>query len=200
MKHTNSKPYGLILAGGYSKRMGQDKALLTFHQKPQLEHIHDMLLPFCDNVFVSTRPDQAELTPYKKFPQLHDLDEFSQAGPLGGIISAMKSYPGASWIVMACDLPFVTSETIHYLIERRKSELSATAYISATDQLPEPLCAIWEGHFLPDILALLKEGVKCPRKILIKSNIQLLTQQHQNWLINVNDPQEYKQFKYSISY
>ena len=49
------------------------------------------------------------------------------------------------------------------------------------------------------ILDLYNEGIHCPRKILIKSNAHLLSQNNPHWLDNINTPQEYEQFRNNIS-
>ncbi len=182
------KIYGLILAGGYSKRMGQDKALLEFHGKPQVTYCYDLLTRFCGKVFVSARPDQK----YFDLPMLNDHEKFSNKGPLGGILSAMTTYPEASWILLACDLPYVTAATMEHLIENRKITSIATAFISAKDGLPEPLCAIWEDHAQIRILELFHQGIKCPRKILINSDTHLITLPFDHWLDNINSPEDLK--------
>jgi len=192
MKATNPKIFGLILAGGYSRRMGQDKALLEFHGLPQIEYLFDLLQKFSSKVFLSKRADQ---TTYKNIPFINDGNEFINKGPLGGILSAMKEHPDASWLVIACDLPFVTENTIQTLISHRDFNKTATAFISAQDGLPEPLCAIWEAHAYDSILNLFNQGIHCPRKILIKSNTQLLKQNDLHWLDNINTPQEYEKIK-----
>ena len=195
MKVTKPKIHGLILAGGYSKRMGQDKALLEFHGMPQIEYVHQLLKKFCPKVFLSKRIDQET---YKDFDSINDKVEFHNHGPLGGILSAMKEYPEDDWLIVACDLPFITEETIQNLVDQRNPECLATAYISTSDGLPEPLCSIWEGHGYGSILNLYKEGIHCPRKILIKNKVQLIKQLNPHWLDNVNTPEEYALVKNSF--
>ena len=190
MKVIKPKIFGLILAGGFSRRMGQDKALLKFHAKPQIEHVFDLLQKYCVEVFLSKRADQSS---YKNFAFINDNAQFSNHGPLGGILSAMTEYPDASWLVLACDLPFITDETVQSLLIQRDASKMATAFISTQDALPEPLCTIWENHAFESILKLFKEGIHCPRKILIKSNAHLIKQSNPHWLDNINTPQEYEQ-------
>ena len=191
MNMEKNKLFGLILAGGHSKRMGQDKALLCYHGKPQVEYVRDLLEGVCAKVFVSGRS-------YFGIPLIEDRPPFMDAGPLGGILSAMTTHPDASWLVMACDLPFVTKETIQYLIENRDPAKAATAFISTSDGLPEPLCAIWEANGFKAFLELFRKGLHCPRKTLIKTNTHLLIQQDPHWLDNVNTPQEYQQIKKTL--
>jgi len=134
--------YGLILAGGKSSRMGKDKSVIDYHGKPQMDVASDLLSPFCKKVFLSTRRAQAGHEPYKKFSHVHDDPQFEGEGPLAGILSAMKKYPTAAWLVLACDLPFVTEDTLRHLLKHRDPSRIATAYKSSHDGLPEPLCAI----------------------------------------------------------
>jgi len=190
MKVIKPKINGLILAGGHSRRMGQDKALLEFHGKPQVEHAYELLDKFCLNVFLSKRADQKS---YKNIPAINDNSQFAGHGPISGILSAMKEYPKADWLILACDLPYINMDTIQNLLDHRDLQKSATAYISTQDTLPEPLCAIWEGHAYNAILKLFNEGIHCPRKILIKTAAHLIEQKDPQWLNNINTFLEYEQ-------
>lgn len=192
MTQQKTKIYGLILAGGFSKRMGQDKALLDFHGMPQIEYVHELLNRYCSKVYLSKRSNQK---PYKRMMCIDDDAQFADTGPLGGILSAMKKHPDESWVVMACDLPFVDHKALKALLAARDPQKLATAFISSRDHLPEPLCAIWEGKGYGAILRLFNEGVKCPRKILINSDTCLIAQENPHWLDNANTPQEYNSFR-----
>jgi molybdopterin-guanine dinucleotide biosynthesis protein A len=175
--------------------MGKDKAHLEFHGKPQIEYIHELIQKYCGKVFLSKRVDQES---YQGLASINDAPEFSDHGPLGGILSAMKEHPQSDWLVIACDLPFVTDETIKTLFTLRDPNKTATAFISTQDGLPEPLCAIWEAHAYNSILKLFNEGMHCPRKVLINTNAHLLNQKDPRWLENINTPQEYEQIKKAI--
>ena len=186
--------YGLLLSGGKSTRMQQDKSLLIYHGRTQVEYGYELLRPYCANVFISNREDQADLPGHKTLLQIHDHADYAGIGPLAGILSAMHQYPEVAWLVLACDLPYVTTRTIEDLIGKRNPALMATAYISATDGLPEPLCAIYEPRSRSVILNFLKEGIQCPRKIMIQSNnVALIQPVDKGALDNINSPQEYKE-------
>jgi molybdopterin-guanine dinucleotide biosynthesis protein A len=187
--------YGLILAGGFSRRMGQDKALMNYHGKPQIEYVQNLLEISCEKVFLSKRNNQPT---YKNITPIDDGSEFLNIGPLGGILSAMKAYPNVSWLVMACDLPFVSSETLEVLIKSRDHQKIATAFKSTHDSLPEPLCAIWEGQAYSSILEFLEKGIHCPRKVLIKSDSYLIDQSNPRWLDNINDLKEFEEAIYYL--
>ncbi|MBI3315335.1 MAG: NTP transferase domain-containing protein [Candidatus Omnitrophica bacterium] len=186
MNTEKNKLFGLILAGGHSQRMGQDKALMSYHGKPQAEYVRDLLAGVCAGVFISGRP-------YSGMPAIEDMPSFADAGPLTGILSAMTAHPKASWLVMACDLPFTDGKTLRYLIENRDPAKAATAFISTHDGLPEPLCSIWEAGGYEHFISIFKQGARCPRQTLAKSDTHLIAQQNPRWLDNVNTPEEYQQ-------
>ena len=180
--------YGLVLAGGKSSRMGQDKALLTRGGKSQLENLVDLLTPAVDRVFVSTRPDHADEPERRKFAQI--IDRYTEMGPVAGVLSAMEEHPDADWLVVACDLPNVDTTTIRYLIEHRSSDAPFTAYRSTHDDLPEPLCAIYRAGSDAIVRQFVEEGIHCPRKMLIRSDTELLVQSNPRSLDNVNTPDD----------
>ncbi len=188
--------YGLILTGGKSTRMKKDKAALKFHGKPQTEYVFELLSPLCEKVFISSRKEQAAT--YKKYPQIHDLKKFSGKGPLAGILSAMAKYPQAAWLVLACDLPFVDQKTLKHLLRYRNSSKIATAYRSRFNDLPEPLCAIYEPKAQRRLLSFLKRDIRCPRKILINSNPRLLKLKNKKALDNINTPEEFRTAQASL--
>jgi molybdopterin-guanine dinucleotide biosynthesis protein A len=83
---------GLVLAGGQSQRMGHDKGRLTYHQgQEQRAYAAKLLVPFCEDVFVSCRAEQvAEL----QAASLQPLpDQFLDLGPMSGLLSAFRHDP-----------------------------------------------------------------------------------------------------------
>jgi molybdenum cofactor guanylyltransferase len=181
--------FGLILAGGASTRMQRDKAGLTYHDRPQLQWAYELVAPLCAATFVSVRPDQRSEETRAGFPQI--VDRQPGLGPIAGISAALLEHPKAAWLVVACDLPFVTQATLQHLIERRDPQRTATAYRSAHDGLPEPLCAIWEPRARAAVLDYVASGKQCPRKFLIDSDAALLDLPEARALDNVNTPTEF---------
>ena len=180
--------YGLVLAGGRSRRMGSDKALLERDGRSQLAHAVALLDRHVERVFVSTRADQQDEAERSRYAQI--VDRYEDLGPLAGILSAMDEYPQADWLVVACDLPNIDDDTIAHLLTTRSGEQPFTAYISSHDGLPEPLCAIWGAGSDPIVRRFADEGIKCPRKILIRSDTQLVEQVDPRSLDNINTPED----------
>ena len=90
--------------------MGQDKALLKRDGRSQLASLVALLEPMVERVFVSTRSDQREESERRRFAQI--IDNYSDIGPVAGVLSAMEEHPAVDWLVVACDLPNVSEDTI----------------------------------------------------------------------------------------
>ena len=108
--------YGLVLLGGKSTRMKRDKASLEYHGKNQSLYAYELLVPFCEKVFFSIRPGQANLESVEGYPHIYDLGPYTDIGPLGGILSALTQIPETAWLVLACDLPFMDAATLKNLL------------------------------------------------------------------------------------
>ena len=180
--------FGLVLAGGESRRMGSDKALLSRGGKSQLAHVVALLEPLVERVFVSTRPGQQAEPERSRFDQI--VDRYESIGPVAGILSAMDEHPGVDWLVVACDLPNVDDTTLRYLFDAASQAQPFTAFRSSHDELPEPLCALYRQGSGAIVREFVEEGVVCPRKILINSDTQLLDQPDPAALDNVNTPDD----------
>lgn len=187
---------GLVLAGGRSSRMKADKAALAYAGRPQTERAFRILSRHCENVFLSNRKDQADAPGHTGLPQLHDM--FPDLGPMGGILTALTACPGCAWLVLACDLPHLGDDTLANLLRRRNPAKLATAYRSAHDGLPEPLCAVYEADIRPELERLVARGVVCPRKALTMLDIELLAPVDPSALDNVNTPDEYDEARRRI--
>lgn len=180
--------YGLVLAGGKSRRMGQDKARLMRDGQSQLAYTVQLLENFVDRVFVSTRADQRDEAERKQFEQI--IDRYQDIGPVAGILSAMEEFPEMDWLVVACDLPNIDAQTLSQLLLNRSGEKPFTAFTSSHDGLPEPLCAVYSSGSAGIVRRFVADNVVCPRKILIRSDTLLLEQVNPHALDNVNTPDD----------
>ena len=184
----NDRIYGLVLAGGQSKRMGLDKALIRIDGETQLSRAVHLLDGFLDRVFVSARADQQDETERKKYHQI--IDRYEDLGPIAGILSALQEHSDAGWLVLACDLPNIDETTIRFLLENKSEDQPFSAFKSSSDGLPEPLCAYYDAASESIIKAFIDDGVICPRKILIRADTHLLDQPNPAALDNINTPQD----------
>lgn len=180
--------YGLVLSGGHSRRMGQDKAAIQIDGRSQLERAMALLQPLVTRAYVSVREDQRNEPLRARHAQIVDRGDVS--GPAAGISAAQALEPAAAWLVIACDLPRLDASTLQQLVARRDPARIAIAYRSAFDGLPEPLCAIYEPRAAAALAAFLAGGRACPRKFLIESDALLLDSPNPEALDNMNTPEE----------
>jgi molybdopterin-guanine dinucleotide biosynthesis protein A len=181
--------YGLLLCGGESRRMQRDKAGLDYGGASALERSWALLAPVVERAWVSVR-DANSLDPARAaHPCLPDL--LPGLGPISGIHAALHAHPGAAWLVLAVDLPFLDAGTLQQLIAQRAPQRMATAYRSSHDGLPEPLCAIFEPAAREPIDAWVGADRRCPRKFLAQADVQLLSLARPEALDNINTAAEY---------
>lgn len=176
---------GLVLCGGRSSRMQQDKSAIPYHGEPQWLYLARLLQGFVPEVYLSCRADQ-------HFPGWDNLitDGVEGAGPSAGLLSAYAIQPATSWLVLACDLPLISPKSITYLLEKRDPLKVATAFLSPFNNMPEPLIAIWEPAGLAQLKKDFEEGKTCPRKTLNYSATLVLENPYAGEQFNANTPDE----------
>ena len=164
------------LAGGKSTRMGRDKASMVVGDDgmTQAARAIGLLRRFCGRVYISLRDGQSPPEGGEDVPVIRDSKEAE--GPLSGILGAFHEAPGAAWLVMACDLPFVSEDVLARLVERFSEESGPafTAYASPADGLPEPLCAIYGPSAQSVLRRHAARGHICPRHIMAEESVRLL--------------------------
>lgn len=186
---TNSAPLcGLVLAGGESVRMGTDKGLLDYFGKSQRIYSLEMLEKLNLTTFLSVRKEQ-EIDQ----PNIIE-DKFIGLGPFGAICSAFQHDPNTAWLVLATDLPHVDEKLIQHLMKERDPSKVATALKGKSKKFPEPLITIWEPKAYPVMFQFLAQGISCPRKVLINSNVKLV-EVDDEFITNVNTLEEFTAVK-----
>lgn len=201
---------GLILVGGKSTRMGQDKSKLNYYGKPQKE-VSKELLEDCNlETYYSVRDFSTSLEMTNnthnvianevKQSQYHKeiSDKFYNLGPFGGICSAFQNDPNSAWFVLATDLPFINQEVIQLLLEKRNPSKVATAIKGKNKQFVEPLITIYEPKAYTILLQYLAQGYSCPRKMLINSEVEIV-EIDDDFIRNVNTPEEFEVAKREIA-
>jgi molybdenum cofactor guanylyltransferase len=190
--------HGLVLAGGRSTRMRADKAALRYGPVPELARAYELLQPRVRSAWISVRAEQAGDPLRARFPQI--LDGADGKGPAAGILSAMNAHPHVAWLVLACDLPLLDGATLDELVAGRDERRLATAFVSASDSLPEPLCAIYEPASRAPLGAWVAAGRHCPRKFLMAHDVALLVPARPAALGNANTPDELTAARTALSY
>jgi molybdopterin-guanine dinucleotide biosynthesis protein A len=178
---------GLVLAGGKSIRMGEDKGQIHYHGIPQTDYLLREFENAGIEAFVSCRANQYEN--YKRI-----TDKFDNLGPFGAIVSAFQADPDAAWLVVACDLPRVNASVFRELIRQRNIWKTATAFYNAATEFPDPLLTLWEPKAYIRLMQFVALGYSCPRKVLINSDIELISPPDPQILKNVNTPEERADF------
>lgn len=103
---------GIILAGGKSSRMGEDKGLMAFENKPMVQHIIEVVKPWVKNIIIIANNREYEQFGY---PVYEDL--IKDKGPLAGIYTGLNFSKMDKNIVLSCDVPFVNDEVIELLVD-----------------------------------------------------------------------------------
>ena len=160
----------IVLCGGSSKRMGEDKSMLTLHKHPLYMHAAQKLGSVCKSVFLSVNKFQALNSNYK-FPLI--IDRYSEQGPLGGILSSLECL-GQSIFVLAVDMPFMTLQEIQNLMALRNPYQHITLYHNVEAGKYEAMFSIWEYSVLHDLKSFFDSGGRSAQTLLKELNIPII--------------------------
>lgn len=104
---------GIILAGGQSSRMGQNKALMMIDGVRVIERIKNELEKITDDLLIVT--NTFHTYEYLNIPMVED--EQKGKGPLAGIQAGLKASRSEKNLIVACDMPFISSSLGQFLLE-----------------------------------------------------------------------------------
>jgi len=183
--------YGLVLSGGYSNRMGHEKATIQYYDKPHSIYTADLICEYCDKTFLSYRKSQkAILSP--NYPIIYDT--YADIGPMSGLLSAIELHPNVAWLLIACDMPYIDKKVISRLIDQRNGDGEATCYWQQSDDgtfaYPEPLASIYEPKFYKKIKISANSGSYSLSKLLRQSSAQKLNIEDSQKLQSANTTED----------
>ena len=155
---------GVVLAGGRSTRLGQDKVRLRLpgDGRDMLARTADLLAACTDGVVISCRaPDAGEET--LALPGIRSIPDAEPGlGPLGGVWSALRELRQPI-LVLSCDLPFMDGPTLRRLLDAREARLPGTimtTYQQEETGFIEALVAVYEPACLPWFDAAWEQGIR----------------------------------------
>ncbi|MDD2701769.1 MAG: molybdenum cofactor guanylyltransferase [Sideroxydans sp.] len=157
----------LILAGGDSSRMGQDKAGLLLDGATLLQRVTATMQQVFPKVIVSVRQPRAEVV----LPQVCDAQ--ADGGPLAGLVAGLAQVETGWMFAVACDMPFIRPAVITHMASLRGEH---QAVVPMTDGHPQPLFAFYAKPALPLMHAAFEGGEKRVRTVLKQLDVRYVNE------------------------
>ena len=137
-----------VLAGGESRRMGSDKAMLDFGGRPLVRRIADELATISDDVFVVAKQELVVGVPTV-------IEAPEPQTPLLGVLTALRAARHPLVFVCGCDMPFVSTALATLLTERASG---VDVVVPFREGKSEALHAVWSTAAADKVAALLERG------------------------------------------
>ena len=175
---------GLVACGGKSVRMGSDKGMLNYHNKPQRYHLYDMLEPFCELVYISC--NSIQLKDMKEgYRVMADLPAYQNIGPMAALLTAFRKYPENDFLLIGCDYPFLSAEEISRFLKHCQSE-NTTVFYNEKDDMYEPLIALYHHRIKNSLLEMASANQYSLQELLRKSTVTKYYPANKNSIIGIN--------------
>ena len=172
----------ILLCGGKSRRMGQDKGSMNLNGKPMIVHVIENIIEIADEIIVVLR-DKNQVDDYNKIfdelklnrSKLHiSIDILEDKGPLAGILTGLENILSDRAMVVPCDSPFVSE----YFIKKMflySNESDFDAFVPKwSDGKLEPLHSIYKKDSRSNIIKLLKEDIRDVKSLIMELNVKYI--------------------------
>ncbi len=186
---------GVILAGGSSKRYGKNKAFLEIGGVRLIDGLVSKMKEIFNNVAIVC--NKKHLYEYLGVPVYEDI--VKGLGPIGGLFTGLKKITGNSGFFIACDMPFINKDLIHYMIEIKGSH---EAVIPLLENEVEPLFAVYSRSCLQPIKNLIDSECFKVRALYGQISVRYVTEKEINkfdspgrLFININKPEDLAKIK-----
>ncbi len=167
--------------------MGRDKALMEYRGQTLIEHVARVVERACGSVVLVGCPERYCALPFRTIADL-----LPEQGPLGGIQAAL-GVSRAEWsLVVACDMPSITSELLKALLDARRECTGDCIVPVSPDGRLQPLCALYRRRCLSTVTALLDHGVRTMSDAVSQLGAMLLPMPSAEGFRNVNTPEDWR--------
>ncbi|HEY4755649.1 MAG TPA: molybdenum cofactor guanylyltransferase [Ignavibacteriaceae bacterium] len=184
---------GIILSGGKSSRMGENKSLLKIGNKTIIERIVELMKDiFSENIIITNTPDEYK---FLQLPLYEDI--YKWKGPLAGIHSGLTYSKTEKNFVISCDTPLMTKEMIQYIVNFQTRKPIVFCRAAGYHQ---PLVGVYKKQIIIEIEKFLSDNDETTDKsfhhFLKKVNAEIIDPQDllfykDELFFNVNSPDDY---------
>ncbi|MDA3892977.1 MAG: molybdenum cofactor guanylyltransferase [Salinivirgaceae bacterium] len=173
---------GIVIAGGKSSRMGQNKALLKYHGKRLIDNAIQLLQKYTQNIIVSSN-EPIESIPYSILP-----DEVKDIGPMGGLHSGLRESKSEFNLIIPCDVPNIELGLFSNFIA------ACEGYDAVIPILPngkyEPLVACYNKTIIPLIEKAIQNNDYKLVNLIDKAHVKFIEVINIDQFKNINAPND----------
>ena len=171
-----------ILAGGQSRRFGQNKALFIWEGQSIIERVIAAIPPTSKIFLVTNSP---EIYAHLKLPTIPD--HYPGCGPLAGIHAGLQHSPHEWNFFLACDFPYLQSSTIQEILSApRQAQIILPQPLEGL----QPLGALWSKTTLAAVAEALQKQEYRVQTLLAKLSLQPVVLSDPHTLFNLNTSQD----------
>ena len=173
----------VILCGGKSSRMGEDKSLLPFFSKPTLtQYQYDRLKPFFKDIFISSKINKFNF----ECKIITDIED--EHSPIIALNSIFNQLDEEKIFIITVDTPLVKIESIEKLIKQSiKSDICIAQTIKTHN-----LCGVFSSNIKTTLAKMIKEDIHKVGFLLKTMNTKIVQFENDDEFINLNEKNEYE--------
>ncbi|WP_160032683.1 molybdenum cofactor guanylyltransferase [Paenibacillus sp. An7] len=197
---------GIVLAGGASRRMGTDKAVLELGNSRVLDIIAGELSSMTSKVYIATGSVSREEMG-SEYIEVKDI--YPGSGPLAGIQAGMLRGEADLYVVASCDIPLIRAELLSAMVEVMEVDLDSgiQALVPQIKGQIHPLAAVYHHSMIDTLETQLREDNRRVRDTLSKLSVRYVTEselelvtgipalQIEEMFINMNEKEDYERVK-----
>ncbi len=184
---------GIILAGGKSSRMGTEKGLIIYKNKPFVEHIIEAMSPLVDNIIIISNNKAYESFGFKCYEDL-----IKNTGPLAGIYTGLRYSKTDNNLIVSCDIPLIKTAVLQKLIDQKNDTSEVIQLQSQGKNMP--LIALYKKSCEVIFMEELYQNQKKVQKALKKCNVKtvIIDGSLEQVTANINTPEDLELLNFNL--
>jgi molybdopterin-guanine dinucleotide biosynthesis protein A len=176
----------VILSGGKSSRMGEDKSLLPFSSSQTLiQYQYDRLKPYFKNIYISSKTDKFNFLEKDSLILDKNKDIFS---PILALDTIFEKFKDQKIFIITVDTPFVSVDSIYKLIKESKDYDICVAQTEKTHNL----CGVFSSNISSTIKTMIQNDIHKIGHLLNNNIHKILNFPNDGEFININNKYDYK--------
>lgn len=184
----------VILAGGRSLRMEEDKSLLMVSGLRLIEKIARDLEPYFREIIISANRETRDR--YSFLPFRAAADNNPGQGPLRGILTGLRASLNPVNFVIACDIPEINIPFLQKMMTFTFTDQYDIVTPVTAEGKYEPLFAFYHKRLIPSIETLLEKGVRKVIELFPMHRVKYIPMEGdgRNWYYNLNTIEDYRRY------